>query len=158
MRRGGILASATSLEEIFKVEESNKVLLFSIKPKFSELIRAGVKTVELRKKKPKLVSGFALIYESSPKKTISFLVKIKKIDCAPKGIVWKKYRKKCGITKKYFFDYYRGNRQGVAILIDRVIPLKKIISRERLMRCNLAPPQDYRYATTELLHNLMKSV
>jgi len=144
-----------SLEDVFEVEKSDEILLFSIQPRFSEMIRAGTKKVELRKRKPKIVSDFAIIYESSPKKSVSFLIKIKKIDCAPKKAIWERYRTKCGISKESFYDYYKGSKESVAILIDSIMPLDYTIPRKILSLYGLTPPQDYRYAPKEMVMEIL---
>ena len=156
MKKAAILSKTLCLEKVFEIDRHDELLFISIQPRFSELIRIGSKTVELRKKKPKLISKFAMIYESSPKQTVSFLIKIKKIDAAPKSVIWKRYRKKCCISKKYFNEYYKGSKHGVAILIEKVVPLGKEVSRKILAECNLLPPQDYRYASKQEIMNIMR--
>ena len=143
------------IEKVFSVEETDQVLLISIQPKFSELIRTGKKTVELRKRLPKKLLNLAIVYESSPTKKATFLIKIKRIDAAPTRVIWAKYGKKCAVSREYFNDYYRGSKRGVAFIIEEVLPLGNSISRERLEEYDLIPPQDYRYASKEVLKKLI---
>ncbi|MFH1328903.1 MAG: hypothetical protein ABIH76_08730 [Candidatus Bathyarchaeota archaeon] len=144
-----------SLSDAYDIQKNNELLFISIQPEFSEMIRAGTKTVELRKRKPKNISKFAIIYESSPKQTVSFLISIKKVHAASTKVIWEKYRKKCGVSKKYFNEYYRGSKEGIAILIDKVIPLEQTIPRKILSKYGLTPPQDYRYAQKEVIMRIM---
>ncbi|OIO22032.1 hypothetical protein COV61_02385 [Candidatus Micrarchaeota archaeon CG11_big_fil_rev_8_21_14_0_20_47_5] len=144
------------IEDAFRVEKNNELLLISIQPRFSELILNGEKTVELRKRLPKKLPKFAIVYESAPKKQATFLIKIKKFDAAPAKVIWERYRNKCAISKTYFNEYYRGSKQSVALIIEKVLPLEKSISRKILQSYGLTPPQDYRYAPKEIVMDIAR--
>lgn len=137
-------------------EESDDILFISIQPKFSELIRNGRKTVELRKRAPKKDSKIAVVYESAPCKRATFLMRIKKVDVAPVETIWARYNEECAISKNYFDEYYRTSNQGAAFVIDGVIPLSRPISRETLTKHDLTPPQDYRYAPKKTIMSLTR--
>ncbi|MFH1095837.1 MAG: hypothetical protein V1728_06480 [Candidatus Micrarchaeota archaeon] len=145
------------IEDAFRVEKSDEMLLISIQPQFCELIRQGKKTVELRKRVPKHACKFAIVYESFPTKSASFLIKIKKIESAPTPVIWERYRTRCAVSKEFFESYYQGSKQSVAILIDRIIPLRQAIPREILAIHDLTPPQDYRYASKEILASIIQT-
>lgn len=135
-------------------EMVKSILLLSIKPKYANLIRNGTKTVELRKRMPKKDCKIALVYESHPIKKASFLIKIKRIESRPKKVIWEKYSKKCAISKKYFNQYYKDSKESIAIIIDDIIPLEKHLTRKRLEKMGLIPPQDYRYIKQEMMAKL----
>lgn len=145
------------IEDAFRVEENDEVLLISIQPRFSELILQGKKTVELRKRLPKKLPKFAIVYESAPTKKATFIIKIRKFDAAPTKVIWERYSKKCAISKSYFNEYYRGSTQSVALIIEKVMPLDKSISRAMLEKHGLMPPQDYRYASKEAMMAIAKN-
>ena len=144
------------IEDAFRVEKNDEVLFISIQPRFCELIRKGEKTVELRKRLPKKLPKFAIVYESAPTKKATFIIKIRKFDAAPTKVIWERYSKRCAISKSHFDEYYRGSKQSVALIIEKVMPLGQSISRKVLEKYSLAPPQDYRYATKEEIMNIMK--
>ena len=141
-----ILTKQYILEDAFEVEKNDEILFISIQPRFSELIRTGVKTVELRKRMPKKNCKIAIIYESAPIMKATFLVKIKRIEAKPKKVVWEKYSKQCAVSKKHFDEYYTGSKESIAIVLGKIIPLEKGLTRKKLMSLGLIPPQDYRYA------------
>jgi len=130
---------------------NQEVLLLSIQPEFAEMIKQGTKTVELRKRVPKRIPSYALVYASHPKKEISFFIKIKRIDCAPKSEIWEKYHKRCGISQAFFSEYYTNKTDSVAIVISKVFEIDKKVTRNVLLNNGLTPPQDYRYVNANSL-------
>jgi len=132
-----------------------EVLLLSIKPKFSEMIKNGLKTVELRKRKPKRLTKFAIVYESSPKQVASFLIKIESVDYSPVSKIWKQYGKQACIDKRYFNEYYSNADCGAAIIISSVLKLQKEVDFDRLSKHEISPPQDYRYVPKALAMNIL---
>jgi predicted transcriptional regulator len=84
-------------------------ILFSIRPRFAEMIFAGTKTVELRRVKPRVVAGdLALLYVSSPTRQLQGAFEISKILSAPPASLWKEIGIKSGLTRKEFFKYFEG--------------------------------------------------
>jgi len=127
---------------------SKHVLLLSIRPRFAEMIFAGIKTVELRRVRPTIKSGeLALVYVSSPAKELQGAFKVRKTISGTPASIWRRYGKQSGITRQEFADYFRGKREAHAILIQEAWTLAKPVRLARLRRESrgFRPPQSFHY-------------
>ena len=92
------------------VTDMKRYVLISIKPKFANMIKAGEKTIELRRVAPKVSPGdYLVIYESSPVQRItSYCVVLNLIHDTPDDL-WNAVSSYACIGKseyeKYFFDW-----------------------------------------------------
>lgn len=71
-------------------------------------------------------------------------------DAASPHILWERYKKVGGITKKDYDDYYSNTDRGVAIQIGKVWPLKRALSLSDIDD-KLKPPQNYIYLPSNVL-------
>lgn len=123
------------------------MLLLSIKPKYVDLILSGEKRVELRRLRPSIDSGQALIYASSPRMELVASFRIASVVRAPLRMLWQSFREVAGVTRREFDAYFVGQQTGVAICIAEVaefhepIPLTDI----RAAWKGFHPPQVFRY-------------
>jgi len=139
-----------------QVEEDEQILLFSIKPEFSELILSGKKTVELRKQVPKKRSRYAIIYESSPSKGITGVFSIKNIHVKPVREISRLLSKAC-VSRQFFWEYYEGHDDGVVIEIENVFRFKKKVSLYELRELmDFIPPQDFCYFDANLVQDILR--
>ena len=144
------------LPSLFEVEESEQILLFSIKPEFSELILSGKKTVELRKQAPKKKSRYAIIYESSPSKGITGLFVIKNIHVKPIREISRLISKAC-VSSQVFWEYYEGYNKGVVIEIEKAFRFEKKKSLYELRDLmDFVPPQDFCYTDVNLVQEVLR--
>lgn len=124
-------------------------VLMSIKPQYAGLIRSGKKTVELRKKAPKINKGDVIvIYESSPVMKITSYCEIKEIISMKKEELWKHVSDFACISETEFNAYYLRNDTGVGIFLNTITILD---SPKRLVEISktLKAPQSYRYISQE---------
>jgi predicted transcriptional regulator len=127
---------------------SNHAFLISIRPRFSEMIFAGSKTVELRRVCPKISAGdLALVYVSSPRMELYGSFEVGKILTGSPMALWKKIGAKAGVTRAEFFAYFNGKKQAHALVIKRAWRLTEPIGLKVLRRSNggFRPPQNFRY-------------
>lgn len=126
---------------------SSKALLLSIRPRFVALIESGVKTVELRRKRPKVeVGDLALVYESSPTKSLVGAFMVGEVLALPPTKLWTEVGAKSGISRSEFLEYFEGCDEGCAIGIDRYWALASRVGLKQLRsRIKIEPPQSYRY-------------
>ena len=127
---------------------NREALLISIRPRFAELIFSGKKTVELRRVCPKVRAGdLALIYVSSPSKQLQGGFEIAKVLSASPKVLWDSVGAKSGITEKEFLDYFKGKREGHALVIKRVwkLPVPLCLSTLRRRKGGFRPPQSFHY-------------
>jgi predicted transcriptional regulator len=145
------------LPSLFEVEESEQILLFSIKPEYSELILSGKKSVELRKQVPKKKSRYAIIYESSPSKGITGLFVIKSIQVKPIREISRRLLSKACVSSQVFWEYYEGYNKGVVIEIEKAFRFKKKKSLYELRDLmDFVPPQDFCYLNVNLVQEVLR--
>jgi len=138
-----------------KLEEDEQLLLFSIKPEFSELILSGKKVIELRKHVPKKKSRYAIIYESSPSKGITGVFSIKNIHVKPVREISRLLSKAC-VSHQFFCEYYRRYDNGVVIEIGNAFRLERKMSLYELRELiDFIPPQDFCYFDVNLIQTIL---
>jgi predicted transcriptional regulator len=123
------------------------MLLLSIHPKHVESILAGRKSVELRRRRPRIDSGPALIYATAPRMGIVASMHIARIERAPLARLWQSVRRGAAITRHEFDAYFVGLDFGVALWITDIIEFDQPVSLD-MMRATWGafhPPQGFRY-------------
>lgn len=136
-------------EFLEKLDVNEKVILLSIKPRYSRMIFSGEKTVELRKRFPRLPSKFVLVYETSPTKRIIGYFEVKKSHLKTIKSLEKYYRQAM-VDKTFINEYFKGKDKGVAIEIKKVFEFEKKISLTQLKNeLKIYPPQDFMYLGKE---------
>jgi predicted transcriptional regulator len=123
------------------------MLLLSIKPKYVDLILTGEKRVELRRLRPRIDSGPALIYASSPRMELVASFRIVSVLRAPLGLLWQSVREVAGVTRKEFDAYFDGQQTGIAIRIADVAEFREPIPLADIRAAwkGFHPPQVFRY-------------
>jgi len=127
-------------------------LLISIRPKYAEKIFSGIKTVELRRVRPRLKSGdLVLVYVSSPTKALMGAFEVDSVTGGSPRQIWEKFNGKSGLTKSEFNDYYEGAKQAFAVVLKRLWKFEKPVKLTQLRRnrSGFRPPQSYHYLTFE---------
>lgn len=132
---------------------SQRDIVLSVRPQYSQKILEGTKTVELRRRFPMSApSGtVAYIYSTSPIRAMVGAASIKDVLKLPVDQIWTKFRKKASIERKAFDEYFQGLEFGYALLFEDVrafshpIPLADL--REYF---GFEPPQSFLYAKCDL--------
>lgn len=140
------------------MELPERPLLFSLKPKYADLVLSGRKTVELRRVRPQAPAGaLALIYASTPVRAIVGTCVVGEIGAEPPSVVWRLHGPATGLRWHEFAQYFRGAPSAVAITLRQPRWLTEPVTLER-MRADphfLAPPQSFRYLTVEQVKTLL---
>ncbi len=120
-------------------------VILSIKPKYTKKIIKGKKKYEFRRKIFKNQNvRYAIIYSSSPdKKIIGYFLIGDIISKEPKDL-WAELKKESGISKKEFFNYFKGSKIGYAI---KITDLQLLSQPKEFNEICLSsrPPQSYMY-------------
>src|SRR4051794_17699097 len=99
------------------------VALLAIKPRFAEAIIAGRKTVEFRRTRFSRPPTHIILYASSPiKKVVAYFEVLSIRELTPSSL-WREFRAAGGINHTEFWDYYKGARIGIAIVVGTVSTL-----------------------------------
>ena len=108
-------------------------LLISVKPEYAEKIFAGVKTVELRRTRPRLLRGdLVLIYVTSPVKALAGACEVVEVVQGTPEALWEVVQDQAGISIEEFRDYYAGATLGFGICFRNVHRLPKPLHLEQL--------------------------
>lgn len=125
-------------------------VIFSIRPQHAAKIFSGLKKVELRRIRPKYLrtGTLALIYVTSPVKSVAGAFKVTQVIEKPLDDLWKKVQKKAGLTYREFNQYYQGVSIGTGIFFQKVWSFPEPLSLADLRSefSSFLPPQAFRYA------------
>lgn len=137
------------------LDNKEKILLISIRPRYAEKIFDGTKTIELRKSKPLKSSqnSYVLIYVTSPVMEIWGVCKIEGIVKDEIKVFWKKFGEQTGITKEEYKSYYneKSNAFGIKLKdITKVNNKKLSLKYLREIIPGFSPPQTYKYLNSEI--------
>ena len=125
-------------------------VILSIKPKYANAIIDGSKLYEYRKVLPKNTDiQKVYIYASKPIMAIIGEFTIGSIISDTPQKVWELTKKEGGITKKQFFDYFKGRDTAHAIKIDKVLKYFMPINPQMVIK-RFTAPQNYRYLDYDL--------
>ena len=130
----------------------NRALLLSIRPCYVSAIFSGIKTIELRRVKPRVQAGnLVVIYASGSIKGIVGAFEVAGVTAAAPGSIWRKYNGKSVLTKREYANYFNGVGIGYAIHIKKCWQLPRPIPLSALRRrhAGFRPPQSYHYWNLE---------
>lgn len=100
-------------------------MLLSIKPKYAKVILQGEKEYEFRKKRCRDGITKIVFYSSSPQKQVVGEAEIEEIIEGSPTKIWEIAKHAAGITRKAFYDYYRGRHSAVAYKLKNVVVYKE---------------------------------
>jgi len=127
---------------------SNRAVLMSIKPRYSDMIFAGTKTIELRRVCPKIGPGdLVLVYVSGPRMALVGGFVVKGIVSLPPVELCRSHLKQSGISEDEFLKYFNDVDLAYGILIGRTWQFEEVAELAALRRRKggFQPPQSYRY-------------
>lgn len=122
-----------------------RAIVLSIKPKYAELILAGTKTVELRRKWASEPVGVIVIYASSPVQRLVGMVKVQDVVQAAPPTLWKHCTQRGGgLTRGELLEYFSDTQSGYAVLLEGAVRFSNMIDPKRVID-DFTPPQSFRY-------------
>lgn len=137
-------------DDLFKPQRD---VVLSIRPKYTDKIMDGKKTVELRRRFP--VSAprgtVAYIYSTSPVQALVGRAEISNVMKLPVPDIWKRFGKMASIRRSDFDGYFSGLDEGFALIFANARPLERRLELPELRsRFGFEPPQSFVYATPVL--------
>jgi predicted transcriptional regulator len=118
-----------------------------VRPEYSGRILRGEKTVELRRRVLRIPVGTRVwIYETVPGGCVAALAEIAAVAEGSPEDIWMRYGRQAAITQEAFFAYFAGSHQSCAVVLRKVIPLRRALALREL-RASLGrfvAPQFYR--------------
>lgn len=122
------------------------IIMLSVAPAYARPILSGAKSVELRRRAPRIPDGTrAWLYSTLPVGAVVALLTIETVVEAPISDLWERYGRRASISKVAFDRYFAGLTSGAALIIGDVQALKQPISlQEMRQHGTFHPPQFYR--------------
>ena len=117
--------------------------IISIKPQFAEAILDGSKTVELRRRIPRLKVGTRLwIYATMPTGAVIGCATVEGIAKGTPEDLWAAFSDRSGVSREIFDQYFSGTEQAIALQLTDIIRARPIqISQLKSIRAGFHPPQ-----------------
>lgn len=128
---------------------SQRDVVLSIKPIYSEKILEGRKTVELRRRFPVAApsGAIAYIYSTSPVKAMVGTAEIRHVLKLPIEQIWTEFENTAFIERAKFDKYFEGLDHGFALVFDNVKPFSRPLPLSELReKFGFEPPQSFLYA------------
>ena len=135
-------------------------ILLSIHPYYAERIIDGSKTVELRKRIPRLTTDDRVyLYATCPVQQVVAAITVADICHGSPHALWRKVKDIACISYADYSRYFSGHRSGYRIVIGKVERFSSPLSLGLLKRSwpSFVPPQSFRYVPEHLNHNWWKS-
>jgi predicted transcriptional regulator len=140
------------------MDPSENYLFLSLRPEYAKLLLQEVKTVELRRIRPRASAGTRiLLYAASPQCELVGHCRVAEIGQAAPDVIWKLHGSKTGIQLKAYRAYFDGSAKAVAITVENVVSLESPIplSSLRAKWIDFQPPQSFRYIPMEEAEHLI---
>jgi predicted transcriptional regulator len=125
-----------------------QTVIISIKPQWVNLIAAGDKRIELRRRPPTLAKpALCAIYSTSPTAQLVLRCFIGPTFLASPNVLWREFGEASAVTRKQFDSYFAGSTHGGALPLSEVTLLNQPVTRRELWELfDLRPPQAWQYA------------
>ena len=130
----------------------------SIRPRFADLICEGTKTVELRRRSPKMSAGdTVLLYVSSPVKALAASFVVDEVSEGSPETIWNEVEHQAGVEKQEFDSYFSGAETAVAIKVRDPVSLGEPVALDTLRELwePFTAPQSYRYLDDHMVSALV---
>lgn len=121
-------------------------IMLSVSPVYARSILAGVKSVELRRRAPRISRGTrAWLYSTLPVGQVVAVLTIDEVVEAPLSELWRCYGPYAAIAREDFDAYFAGLSHGAALIIRDIQALKAPVSLSQMREGGaFQPPQFYR--------------
>lgn len=118
--------------------------MLSIKPEFAEKIFSGEKGFEFRKVAFRRDVTSVVVYVTSPVAKIVGEFEIARILEDNPHSLWCRTKEKAGISKSFFYEYFKGKTKAIAIEIGKIRQYPKAKDPYAGGK-RFTPPQSFRY-------------
>ena len=129
--------------------------LLSIKPEFAEKIFSGEKGFEFRKATFSRDVSSIVLYVTAPVGKIVGEFKVVSILEDTPASLWEQTRDQAGISKQFFFTYFKGRKKAFAIELGSPHKYEEAIDPYRLGN-KFVPPQSFRYLPEDTSPHLVQ--
>ncbi|MCO6360338.1 ASCH domain-containing protein [Roseivirga pacifica] len=122
-------------------------IILSIKPEFAEKIFNGSKKFEFRRRiyKNKQIKT-VVVYASSPISKVIGEFEIEDVIHDELNSLWQTTSEHSGISRDYYFDYFKGTEMGFAIAVKKAELYDEPVCIKETF--GIKPPQSFAYVPT----------
>jgi predicted transcriptional regulator len=123
---------------------NNTDILISIRPKYASHIFSGEKTVELRRRKPKISPGARIwIYATAPIAAIKGYANLDRVVTATPEAIWREFGSQTAISKEEFDHYFAECSAAHALILSEIRILERPLVLEQMKKMvrGFHPPQ-----------------
>jgi predicted transcriptional regulator len=129
-----------------------------VRPRFSDALLNGTKTVEMRRRSMRFHAGtLCLLYASSPTRSLTGALRVARIDHGTPEELWRRHGPCTALTRDEYDAYLDGRSTACALLVAAVIPFNAPVPLAELRRRSDAfvAPQSYRFVDDGELRTLL---
>jgi predicted transcriptional regulator len=139
------------------MDELDRALLLSVRPRFADSILVGTKAAEIRRQRPAVHPGtLVIIYATKPVGAIVGTARISDVSEGSPDDMWSEHHASAGITREEFDSYLTGAETAYILLLANVQRLEPLLTLEQIrLATSFQPPQSYRYVTPTMLESLV---
>ena len=133
-------------------------VLLSVRPRFSDALLDGTKTVEMRRRSMRFHAGtLCLLYASSPTRSLTGALRVAAIDHGTPDELWRRHGPRTALTRDEYDAYLDGRSTACALLVAAVIPFHTPVPLAELRRRSdtFVAPQSYRFVDDGELRTLL---
>lgn len=127
--------------------------MISIRPKYVELIRAGMKRVEFRRRPFARDVACVVIYATSPVRKLAGFCEVEGAVVDTPAVLWARCGPAAGLSREALFRYLDGVDRGFAIELGPFRPFADGLALSALGIDR--PPQSFRYLPVSALADLV---
>src|SRR5437764_960418 len=104
--------------------QRDQVTLLSVLPRFADAMLAGSKTVEVRRRRVRIVEGsLCLLYASSPVRALVGAARVELTEIGTADTLWSRWGEACGLSRLEYDLYLNGCELPCAIVIGAALRL-----------------------------------
>lgn len=131
------------------------IVLYPIKPIYTDRILSGEKRFELRKRLPKEKPTYILIYSTAPVSQVVGYAKVTDVKKGDSKSLWNCYSKYFGISEQEYFSYFEGNIRANALELEDIRKFVRPFSIKDISPF-ISVPQSFCYVDKEVFNRLRK--
>lgn len=139
------------------MNEQDRALLLSVRPRFADSIMAGTKLAEIRRQRPGVDPGtLVIIYATMPVAALVGTARIAEIHHGSPADIWSTHRDQMGVSRREFDDYLVGAASAyILMLVDPQRLASPLTLDDMRAATKFHPPRSYRYLTQSSLRELV---
>jgi predicted transcriptional regulator len=140
------------------VNDHERALVLSLRPRFADSILDGHKSVELRRQRVSPSLGTpVLLYASAPVMAVVGTARVAEVHVDEPDCMWRQFHMDLGLKREEFEQYVAGATRASALRLTDIDRLWAPVSLAHLRHAQpFNPPQSYRYLTCDALERLVQ--